>query len=79
MLFQKRISRAFRHQSDEADQRREKTGDQPLQDPETPPLSDLMEKNDMLAMILSALLLIVPIALVVLLLMVLVGRLVLRV
>jgi len=72
MLFQKKVDRVF-------DQLKEKSaGENPSQaekfDPrkamEKPPLSALMEKGDFLAMILSALLVLIPIALVVLLVMV---------
>lgn len=69
MLFQKRIDRAFRYQSETKQNRDE---------PEEQTPADLMEKGDLAAMILAALITIVPAALLVLLLMAAAGWLFLR-
>lgn len=67
MLFQKRIDRAFRLQREQrkADARR------PEDDELTP--ADIMEKGDLPAMIIAALITIIPAALIVLLLLALAG------
>ncbi len=68
MLFQKRVDRMFDYM------REKKEGEyapgkeyDPKAEAEKPALSDIMEKGDLPAMILSALLVIVPVCLVVLL------------
>jgi len=71
MLFQKRIDRAFRHQS-ESNQDRDKGEREDLEP------SDLMEKGDLAAMILAAVITILPVALLVLLIMAAAGWLFLR-
>lgn len=66
MLFQKRIDRAFKHQA-EANKDRKEKGDEELRP------SDIMEKGDLPAMIIAALITILPAALLVLLIMCFVG------
>ena len=81
MLFQKRIDRALAHQKKQAG----KNAPPPSEEHdlenhvEEPPLSDMLEKNDLLALIFSALVTILPICLIVLLVMVGVGRLFFRI
>ena len=69
MLFPKRDQRAMDHSKA---QRRRRAEEQ--QDGDERPLSDEMEKGDLPAMIISALLVLLPIALVVLVVMALVGK-----
>lgn len=71
MLFQKRIDRAFRHQAEK------NAGEKNSPDEELTP-SDIMEKGDLPAMIIAALITILPVALGVLLLMCLAGWLFMR-
>ena len=66
MLFQKRIGRAFQHQADQNKGRKENEDEEPRP-------SDLMEKGDLSAMIIAALITILPVALLVLLIMCLAG------
>ena len=68
MLFQKRIDRAFRHQAEKGKGRR---GNEE-KDNELRP-SDIMEKGDLLAMIIAALITILPAALLVLLILAFAG------
>ena len=69
MLFPKRVQRAMDHSKEQRRRRAEaqRNGDET-------PLSDEMEKGDLPAMIISALLVLLPIALVVLVVMALVGK-----
>lgn len=75
MLFQKRIDRAFAYQKEKAKKESSSPSGEydPQKDREEPALNDIMEKSDMPALILSALLTILPICLIVLLVMVGVG------
>ena len=69
MLFPKRVRRAMDHSKEQRRRRAEMQ-----QDGDETPLSEEMEKGDLFAMILSALLVLVPIAIVVLVVLALVGK-----
>lgn len=70
MLLQKRIDRAFKYQAEENAREREATIPYESENNDLQPEpQDLMEKGDMFAMVVSALLVLVPAALGVLLLM----------
>lgn len=70
MLLQKRIDRAFKYQAEEMAKKRETTIPYESESGDLQPEPrDLMEKGDMFAMVASALLVLVPAALGVLLLM----------
>lgn len=83
MLFQKRVDRAMEHSAKNRAKNQGPVDPDEFYDPkadrEEPTLKDSMEKGDFFAMIVSALLVLVPISLAVLLIMVLVGRLVLHI
>ena len=81
MLFQKRVDRAFDYMKGQKGKEAPQAAGEydPKSEAEKPPLSDVMEKGDMAAMILSALLVIVPLGLVVLLAIVGISRLIFRV
>lgn len=81
MLFQRRVDRAFDYMKKQTGKDSPPSAEEydPKSETEKPELSDVMEKGDLPAMILSALLIIVPLCLVVLLAIVGISRLVLRV
>lgn len=84
MLFQKKVNRAFDYASEQAEKRNEASGkvsgteERGAYVPCTPELKDIVEKGDVAAMIISALLVIVPVGIVVLLVMIGFSRLLFR-
>ena len=78
MLFQKRIKRAFDLQAEKNKKKQEEMSPEDLQEDLKPSLKDTLEKGDMPALIISAFLVLLPVALIVLLVMVFAGRLFLR-
>lgn len=71
MLFQKRIDRAFKCQAEMNKKRKEAKGKEydPHRSDTQPTPADLVEKGDLLALFISAMLVIVPVVLIVLLVM----------
>lgn len=73
MLFQKKVDRAMKYSNDHAANRPQEGDPRELR--EKQPLKDEMEKGDGIAMLLSAIMVLVPIGLVVLLVITLIGAL----
>ncbi|MBQ6431350.1 MAG: hypothetical protein IJJ99_05710 [Oscillospiraceae bacterium] len=77
MLFQKRIKRAFDY-LEEKKQREAEENPENTQEDLKPSIKDILEKGDIPAMLISAFLVILPIAIIVLLVIVFAGRLFMR-
>ena len=78
MFFQKRIKRAFDYMEENNRKRAEAMDPEDQQEDLKPSYKDVIEKGDIPAMIISAFLVFIPIALIVLLVIVFAGRLFLR-